>query len=521
MYIYFQNEEEMIYNLENYTVFKAILLADGSCAIVVKYDDNRDSETILREELNVKNNDIDAYVIICTNKGILFDIESLNKSRKQKREILPVIKDFMSRTLNMMIKKPLKDGDKVRAEVIRQYWKIFDLGNKIKKLCDDDSAVQKELNKVENASNHKIPQYETAIYDLVIKYAMQLILYEKKCGKQALINLMKSNLSKHQKTNNDDFKWCNELWYSKKVQRNFDRFNNAYIIPYSGALFDETKIMHANIYAKMKYGKPLCESQNFFYNDTVCPGKGPMDERKKNYVTIVSLMELYTYLLLEANQAQAKEFLFINQFSQSPVFDTDVSWYIINQLVASAEIILCSVTEINRQLLPKGIDLHPIYSVIDRLQIEIFPMMYYVRAEAYNNTLTDKEKAKRIPFEKKKEEIAHKLNDIDGYSLFGKEIFLDDDPKHPENRDDPDKIKKSKDKARDYWNKRIEHLKKVDINRTIDDLVQQTTRQCSTMIMNKFDNYLTIQNDELNRIPQKSRVKNNLNELEKMDIKFE
>ena len=67
MYIYFQNEEEMIYNLENYTVFKAILLADGSCAIVVKYDDNRDSETILREELNVKNNDIDAYVIICTN----------------------------------------------------------------------------------------------------------------------------------------------------------------------------------------------------------------------------------------------------------------------------------------------------------------------------------------------------------------------------------------------------------------------------------------------------------------------
>ena len=407
MNILFTNISELIYNLENYTVFKAILLADGSCAIVVKYDDNRDSETILREELNVKNNDTDAYVIICTNKGILFDIESLNKSRKQKREIIPVIKDFMSGTLNMIIDKPLKDGDKVRAEVIREYWKIFDLGNKINKLCDDDSAVQKELNKIENASNNKIPQYETAIYDLVIKYAIQLILYEKKCGKYALINLVKSNLSKHQKTDADNFKWCNELWYyNEKVRRDFEKLNNAYIIPYGAALLDETMLMHKNIYAQMKYGKPLCESQNFFYNDTVCPGKGTMDERKKNYVTIVSLMELYTYLLLEANQAQAKEFLFINQFSQSPVFDTDVSWYIINQLVASAEIILCSVTEINRQLLPKGIDLHPIYSVIDRLQIEIFPLMYYVRAEAYNNTLTDKEKLKRIPFEKKKEEIA-------------------------------------------------------------------------------------------------------------------
>ena len=54
MNILFTNISELIYNLENYTVFKAILLADGSCAIVVKYDDNRDSETILREELNVK-----------------------------------------------------------------------------------------------------------------------------------------------------------------------------------------------------------------------------------------------------------------------------------------------------------------------------------------------------------------------------------------------------------------------------------------------------------------------------------
>lgn len=480
-------EKEHI-NILKQTTWKAVLATDSSYAIVVDHNDTRKKKDICTQNFpDIDYEKKDWFTILFSPKGIICDLQFMNGEPAKKQQMLHCMQNFRQIFFISSIEQKTEEKDLILAEAIRRLWKSYGGNAVMGPLSKDDHEVQKLLNSVKNQNENHIGDFEAGIYDLIIKYSMQLVLYERSYGPKALKNLGRHELpnkchkseqylQRENETSGETIPY-KHLESEKLLERKFKKYNEQYVN--MDEILERTKAIHSDIYEELKLGDIEEATQVFFYPSNKCPGRANVDEFRKMQVTILGLIEIFLYYYAFDICRNHKKPLMEFSLGECPISEAkeyyaDISWVIIDKTSMSAEIVLYALLQLNRGLEgKKDCEFQTVQFIFDRLQVRLLP---YLRVKSIENlTKTDEF---NIVWEKLARSMWEKLQATDCYSLLGQCVF-----QHKKN---------AKLEARRYWKKRVRHIGKKK------DLLQEQLTTKENLIVDRFQNFFSVQHKNLN-----------------------
>ena len=498
------------------TTWKTVLAVNGSYAVVVDHDDTRKKKDVCIKNLpDAECEQTEWFTIIFSPQGVICDLKYIYAEPVEKQRMLRCMQDFRNEFFTAAIEQQIEKKDFIRAEAVRRLWDSYSGDTVMRPLSEDDREVQKLLNSVKNQNVNRIGDFESAIYDLIIKYTMQLALYERSFTPIAILRLEKNKLS--DKTVLSDLALKNKDLFqdesvvptdlAKYIPGRFKKYKEQYLN--MDEILEWTKAVHSNIYEELKLGDIEADTQVFFYPGNKCRGRIKVEELRKIQVTILGLIEFFLYYYafdMCGNPKRALvEFSLDNGIiSETKDYYADMSWFIIEKTSASVEIVLYNLIELNKGLEgKKDCEFQTVESIFDQLQVRLLP---YLRTKSMEELIKPEEF--NIVWEKIAENMWKKLQVKDGYSLLGRCFFHCE--KNPRNA------------ARKYWRKRIRHVEKGDFADKKKNLLQKQLTAKETLIVDKFRNFFSVQQKNLNTWDdrQKKKFQKDLNEyIEKMEAK--
>lgn len=499
------------------TTWKAILTTDGSYSIIVDHDDSRKKKEVCMKNLpDIDYEKTDWFTILFSPNGVICDLKFMHAEPSEKQQMIQSIQNFRTLFFIHSVEQEKEKGELVRAEAIRRLWKSFK-GNKVMRpLSRNDREVQELLNQVKAQNVNHIDDFEAGIYDLIIKYTIQLVLYEQSLGPKALRNLAKHKLSNNYYNSNNRSKTAektaeeeilsNYLESNKDIEERFKKYNKKYIS--MEKILERTKEIHNSIYEELHLGDIEEYTQEFFYQSRKCKGNIELEKKKHMLVTILGLMEIFLYFrAFDISINPKKELMEISLGNDA--YYTDMSWFIIDQASTSVEIVLFVLLEINQILDNKrDFSFRTFQSVFDRLQVRILP---YLRAKTMEASVF------KSVWKEQAEQMWNKLKSRDGYALLGEFVFhgaedTEDTKTEDHNSEDTEDTDSTKSRARDYWKKRKKHGPKGTFEKNKSEILQDKLTTKENLIADRFQNYISVQQRHLNtcNTKQKQRLTQNI-----------
>lgn len=501
------------------TTWKAILTTDGSYSIIVDHDDSRKKKEVCMKNLpDIDYEKTDWFTILFSPNGVICDLKFMYAEPSEKQQMIQSIQNFRTTFFLFSIEQEEEKGEPVRAEAINRLWKSFK-GNKVMRpLSRNDREVQKLLDQVKEQNVNQIDDFEAGIYDLIIKYTIQLVLYEQSLGPKALRNLAKHKLSNNYYNSNNRSKTAKKtaeeeilssyLSTDKVIEKRFKDYNRKYINVME--IVEQTKDMHRIIYEELHLGDIEEDTQEFFYQSYKCRGKTELSKKKEMQITILALLEIFLYFYVfdlsdDPKKALARFSLGNGVIHEKDEYYADMSWFIIDQASTSVEIVLYVLLELNRILdNTRDFSFQTFQSVFDRLQVRILP---YLRAKTMEASVF------KSVWREQAEQMWKRLKSADGYALLGEFVFhgaedTEDTKTEDNNSEDTADTKtednnsedtdSTKSRARDYWKKRKEHGPKGTFEKNKSEILQDKLTPKETLIADRFQTYISIQQKNLN-----------------------